>query len=191
MEANRFAATENELVENDPREGDGEVWRLHAASEERTHVEVALNIMVDATMLSMADVMKSTALVQQQSGDKDGETGAPATAATMVPPCRSFREAEAQLAETRNTETNNIQNVQMLHQPLEVEVEYGEKELSETKGNMAAAEEKKAGGEGELDVTTKNLQNNVKDLAVLHTVCIAKARDYEDETNHHRTQGLV
>jgi predicted nucleic acid-binding Zn-ribbon protein len=153
------------------------------------NLEEALKVMLDASMLSAADSSRLTALVQQNAEDDDAGANAPDPAvykshsgdivATLQ---NMFEKAEGQLAELRNDETKDMHNFQAMKQGLEDEIKYGQKELSESKANLAAAEEKKAGAEGELAVTTKDLNNDIKVLADLHANCMSKANDYEDES---------
>merc|ERR1719330_2335558 len=154
-------------------------------------VAQALSILVQASMLSTADASKLTALVQtsHQSDEGDSDVNAPDPAiykshsgdilATLQ---GLFEKAEAQLAELRKTETTNVHNFQMLKQSIEDELSYGNKELVEAKGNLAAASEKKATAEGDLGATSKDLAADTKALADLHADCLAKATDFEDET---------
>merc|ERR1719162_2764223 len=50
------------------------------------------------------------------------------------------------------------------------------------KKSKAASEEAKATAEGDLDVTSKGLAEDVKALAELHHNCMTKASDFEAET---------
>merc|ERR1712129_639011 len=59
---------------------------------------------------------------------------------------------------------------------------YETKELDEAKTGIAASNEKKATAEGDLAVTTKNLNEDVVALSDLHHGCLSKAQDYEAET---------
>ena len=90
-------------------------------------VAQALAVMVEATSLSSADASKLTVLLQntQDSADSSDELGAPAAAvykgqsggiiATMQD---LYDKGEAQLAEARKKETQNVQAFEMLAQSL-------------------------------------------------------------------------
>merc|ERR1719355_369962 len=129
-------------------------------------VSQALNILVQASMLSTADASRLTALVQtaHQSEEDDADVNAPDPAvykshsgdilATLQ---GLFDKAEAQLAELRKTETTNVHNFQMLKQSIEDELAYGNKEMVEAKEGLAAAGEKKATAEADLATTSKGL----------------------------------
>merc|ERR1719217_952749 len=50
------------------------------------------------------------------------------------------------------------------------------------KKSLGASEEAKAAAEGDLAVTTKDLDEDVKALATLHQDCMTGAEDFEAET---------
>merc|ERR1719379_544205 len=89
--------------------------------------------------------------------------------------------AVAQLKNAQNKETANLFNFQKLKQSIEDEITYGKKELAEAKAGIAAASEKKAKAEGELEVTSKDLANDVKELSDLHEDCMTTAQTFEAE----------
>merc|ERR1719512_34071 len=70
----------------------------------------------------------------------------------------------------------------MLKQSLDDKIKYETKELAEAKTGIAASNEKKATAEGDLEMTTKNLDEDIKALSELHHECLTKAQDYEAET---------
>merc|ERR1712045_363327 len=59
---------------------------------------------------------------------------------------------------------------------------YETKEMAEAKQGIAASNEKKTTAEGDLDMTSKNLAEDVTALSELHHECLSKAQDYEAET---------
>merc|ERR1711933_248405 len=81
--------------------------------------------------------------------------------------------------DARKTETADLHNYQMLKQSLVDEVKYANKEMSEAKAGIAESGEKKAIAEGDLDVTTKELNSDVTTLEGLRKACLEKAQDYE------------
>merc|ERR1719183_2917498 len=154
-------------------------------------VAQALAVMVEATSLSSADASKLTALLQnsQESADNSDELGAPAAAvykgqsggiiATMQD---LYDKGEAQLAEARKKETKNVQAFEMLAQSLKDEIKYGNKDLDKAKKNHGASAEAEATAQGDLDVTQKDLDEDVQSLATLHQDCMQGAEDFEAET---------
>jgi len=148
-----------------------------------------LQMLVDASTLSSADAKGIAALVQTQQGSDDGETGAPDPAVYkgqsggIIDTLGDLLEkAESQLAELRSKETAALQEFEMLKQSLEDKIKYETKELAEAKTGIAASSEKKATAEGDLEMTTKNLDEDIKALSELHHECLTKAQDYEAET---------
>merc|ERR1711874_949839 len=148
-----------------------------------------LQLLVDASSLTSADAKGIAALVQTQQNSDDTETGAPDPAVYkgqsggIIDTLGDLLEkAEGQLAELRNKETAALHEFQMLKQSLEDKIKYETKELGEAKTGIAASNEKKATAQGDLDATTKNLDEDVLALSDLHHACLSKAQDYEAET---------
>merc|ERR1719199_292873 len=154
-------------------------------------VAQALSIMVEAHSVSSADASKLTALVQSQSSEEDSSDslGAPSAAVykgksggiidTMQ---NLFEKAESQLEEARKTENKANQAYQMLAASLKDEIKYADADLNKAKKALAAAGEAKATAEGDLAVTTKDLDTDVSTLATLHQDCMKGAEDFEAET---------
>jgi len=147
----------------------------------------ALRIMVQASMLSSADGSKLTALLQSSSDD--AELGAPDAAVykghsgDIISTLEDLKEkAETQLDDLRKKETTAIHNFEMLKQSLEDSIKFATKDMSDAKKDLAGAGVKKAGAEGDLDVTSKTLAADVKALDDLHHDCMTKASDFEAET---------
>jgi len=152
-----------------------------------TNVVDALRAMVDAQSLSSADSKKLTALVQSSSDD-DSE-GAPDPAAHenqsggVVGVLNDLLEkAQGELDAARTKEAADLANFQMLHQSLTDEVKFANKEMDEAKKSKSESTESKATAQGDLDVTTTDLNNDVTELANLHHNCMTKANDFEAET---------
>jgi len=148
-----------------------------------------LQVLVDASSLSSADARGISALVQTQENSDDSDAGAPDPAVYkgqsggIIDTLGDLLEkAESQLAELRNKETAALQEFEALKQSLEDKIKYESKELDEAKTGIAASNEKKATAEGDLGVTTKNLDEDVAALSELHHECLTKAQDYEAET---------
>merc|ERR1719503_316175 len=139
--------------------------------------------MVDAQSLTAADSKKLTALVQSSSDD-DSE-GAPDPAAYenqsggVVGVLNDLLEkAQGELDAARTKEQADLQNFQMLHQSLTDEIKFANKEMDEAKKSKSESEESKATAEGDLDVTTKDLNNDLAELDELHHNCMTKANDF-------------
>jgi len=154
-------------------------------------VAQVLAVMVEATSLSTADATKLTALLQssQESEDGSDSLGAPAAqvyknkSGGIIETMQDlYDKAEAQLEEARKTETKNIQAYQMLAQSLKDEIKYGNQDLDKAKKGLATSEEAEAVAQGDLDVTSADLAEDIKDLASLHQECMTGAEDFEAET---------
>merc|ERR1719243_446650 len=139
--------------------------------------------MVQASMLTSADASKLTALVQtthdSSSDDSDLELGAPAATVYeghsdgIIGTLEGLTEkAEAQLDKARKTENTAIQNYQMLKQSLTDEIKFANKDMDKAKKNLAAAQEKKATATGDLEVTSKDLSEDIATKSTLHQDCM-------------------
>jgi len=151
----------------------------------------ALNAMVDASMLSIADHKHLTALIQsvQESDSEDDSTGAPAAAVYenksggILDVLGDLQDkAQAQLDEAMKKEETALHNFQMLKQSLEDALKNAEKDTAAAKKSLAASGEKKATAESGLDVTSKDLAEDIKTKATLHQGCMTKASDFEATT---------
>merc|ERR1719199_1978299 len=149
----------------------------------------ALSAIVKAQGLSAADGQKLTALVQSSQSSDDEELGAPDPAAYenqsggVVGVLNDLLEkAQGELDAARQKEQADLNNFQMLHQSLTDEVAFANKEMDEAKKSKSESEESKATAEGDLDVTTKDLNNDLAELDELHHNCMTKANDFEAET---------
>merc|ERR1719316_1933497 len=154
-----------------------------------TSVAQALAVMVEATSLSSADASKLTALLQSTQDSEDESLGAPAAqvyknkSGGIIETMQDlYEKGEAQLEEARKTETKNIQAYQMLAQSLKDEIKYANQDLDKAKKALAKSAEAKAAAEGDLEVTQKDLAEDIKDLASLHQECMTGAEDFEAET---------
>jgi len=151
-------------------------------------VTEVLGWMVQAQSLSGADAHKLTALIQ--SSNDDDSDGAPDPAAYenqsggIIDTMNDLLEkSQSQLDSTRQTESANVQNFEMLKQSLTDQIKFANKEMDEAKTAKAESEEAKATAEGDLDVTSKGLAEDTKALAELHHNCMTKASDFEAETS--------
>merc|ERR1740127_17754 len=129
----------------------------------------ALSVMVQASVLSSADASRLTGLVQTENDDADSEPGAPAAAVYeghsdgIIGTMEGLTEkAESQLDKARKTESTAKQNYEMLKQSLTDEIKFANKDMDKAKKGLAESQEKKATAEGDLDVTSKDLAEDVK-----------------------------
>jgi chromosome segregation ATPase len=146
----------------------------------------ALSVMVQASMLSSADGAHLTALVQTDQADSDSDAGAPAAAVYeghsegIVGVLEGLTEkADGQLDKARKTESTAAQNYQMLKQSLVDEIKFANKDMDKAKKGLAESQEKKAGAEGDLEVTSKDLAEDVKTKSTLHQDCMNAAEEFE------------
>jgi uncharacterized coiled-coil DUF342 family protein len=149
----------------------------------------ALSVMVQASVLSSADASRLTALVQTEQGDSDSEMGAPAAQVYeghsdgIIGTLEGLTEkAEGQLDKARKTESTAVQNYQMLKQSLMDEIKFANKDMDKAKKGLAESQEKKAGAEGDLEVTSKDLAEDVQAKSTLHQDCMAAAEEFELST---------
>merc|ERR1719281_1459046 len=152
-------------------------------------VTQALEVMVQASAFSSADASRLTALLQNLQGETDSSSDAPAAAAYeghsggIIATMEGLLEkAEAQLAACRKTESENLHNFEVLKQSLTDELNFGNDDLAKAKKCVKEAEAAKATAEGELSVTSKDLAEDEKAKATLHSDCMTKATEYEQET---------
>mmetsp|Transcript_97834 Transcript_97834/g.262898 ORF Transcript_97834/g.262898 Transcript_97834/m.262898 type:complete len:682 (-) Transcript_97834:123-2168(-) len=155
----------------------------------------ALDVMVRASLIGTSDAAKLSSFMQQASVSEDDisefaeDLGALAGAVyesksgNILETLQGLQEkAESQLDDARKKETTAVQNFEMLKQSLDDEIKFANKEMDEAKAEIAAASEKKAEAEGELEATSKELAADVEAKQTLHHECMTKAEDFEAET---------
>merc|ERR1719446_25146 len=160
--------------------GGASMLQLKSASS----ITQALSVMVQASVLSSADASRLTALVQ--TDDSDDEAGSPAAAVYeghsdgIVGTLEGLTEkAEGQLDKARKTETTAVQNYQMLKQSLTDEVKFANKDMDKAKKGLSESQEKKAVATGDLEVTSKDLAEDIQTKATLHQDCMTGAEEFE------------
>merc|ERR1719359_1972576 len=133
----------------------------------------ALKVLVQASSISSSDGSRLTAFLQsqQENEDDDAELGAPAAktyeskSGGIVEVLNDLlADAEGQLSDLRKKESNLQNNYEMLKQELEDTVKFGNREMDKTNKANAATEETKAEAEGELEVTNKDLAEDMAQL---------------------------
>jgi len=197
-EAADFAAEEKELttvidmleratsiLSKEMAKSGASMLQLKSASS----ITEALSVMVQASMMSSADASRLTALVQTEQSDSDSEMGAPAAQVYeghsdgIIGTLEGLTEkAEGQLDKARKAESTAVQNYQMLKQSLTDEIKFANKDMDKAKKGLAEAQEKKAGAEGDLEVTSKDLAEDIKTKSTLHQDCMNGAEEFELST---------
>merc|ERR1719223_687247 len=79
-------------------------------------------------------------------------------------------------------EQADLNNFEMLKGSLTDEIKFANKEMGEAKQSKSGSEESKATAEGDLGVTTTDLNNDLSELGNLHHECMTKAQEFEEET---------
>merc|ERR1719503_227831 len=143
--------------------------------------------MVNAQKYSSADSKKLTYPVHSSSDDDSKHLSDPAAyghqGGGVVGVLNDLLEKEeGELDAARQKEQADLANFQMLYQSLTDEVKFANKEMDEAKKSKSESEESKAMATGDLEVTTKDLNNDVTELDDLHHNCMTKANDFEAET---------
>merc|ERR1719310_276958 len=194
-EAADFSAEEKELTEvidmleratsilsKEMAKSGASMLQLKSASS----ITEALSVMVQASVLSSADASRLTALVQTEQGDSDSDMGAPAAQVYeghsdgIIGTLEGLTEkAEGQLDKARKTESTAVQNYQMLKQSLTDEMKFANKDMDKAKKDLAASQEKKAGAQGDLEVTSKDLAEDIATKSTLHQDCMSAAEEFE------------
>merc|ERR1719487_743591 len=151
-----------------------------------TSITQALSVMVQASVLSSADASRLTAMVQTNNEDEDSTLGAPAAQVYkghsdgIIGTLEGLTDkAEGQLDKARKTETTAVQNYQMLKQSLTDEIKFANKDMDKAKKGLAESQEKKATAEGDLEVTSKDLAEDIKTKSTLHQDCMSAAEEFE------------
>jgi len=170
------------ILQREMAKGGAAMLQLKSAKS----VTQALEIMVQASVFSSADGSRLTALVQQTADSDEADDGAPDAAVYeghsggIVDTLESLLEkAEAQLADARTSETKSSHNYDMVKQSLDDEVKFATKDMDGAKADHVDTTGAKATATGDLDVTTKSLNADIKALADLKQVCASTAADYE------------
>merc|ERR1719235_2078122 len=129
-----------------------------------TNVADALKTMVQASVFSSQDASQLTAFVQASHEDSEDNMGAPAASVYeghsdgIIGVLEGLTEkAEGQLDKARKTEATAVQNYQMLKQSFTDEIAFANKDMDKAKKGLAESQESKATAEGDLEVTSKDL----------------------------------
>jgi len=149
----------------------------------------ALAVMVRASSLNSMDAAGITAFMQSSISDDDDDMAAPAAAVYesssggIIDTLNGLLEkCETQLNTATATETTNKNNFDQLKQALTDEIKFANKDMDDAKKGLAESNEIKASAQGDLEVTTKALNEDLNALGGLHMDCMTKAQDFEAET---------
>merc|ERR1719353_1337133 len=139
--------------------------------------------------MSSADASQLSALVQTSQDDSDSSMGSPAAQVYeghsdgIIGTLEGLTEkAEGQLDKARKAESTAVQNYQMLKQSLTDEIKFANKDMDKAKKGLAESQEKRAGAEGDLEVTSKDLDEDIKTKSTLHQDCMNGAEEFELST---------
>merc|ERR1719160_1072111 len=152
-----------------------------------------MKTLVEAAEISSGDASRLTALVQSNQAnandDSDDDMGAPDPAAYkghsggIIDVLSDLLEkAETELAEARKKETTSKHNFEVLKVEITDAIKFGKKEMAKAQKAKSDAGEVKAVAEGDLDVTSKALAEDMRQLGSIHHDCMEKATTFELET---------
>jgi len=200
-EAADFAAQEKELMETidmvsratgilerEMAKGGAALVQLRNAGS----LAQTFDVMVHASMITTSDSAKLTALIQDTQKARDADEEAPDAPAGAVYESQSgsivdtlqdlTEKAESQLADLRQTEVTNRHNYETLKQSLTDEVKFATEDMAAAKAGISESSERKATAEGDLDVTTKELNGDVQAKADVQQQCETAASNHAAES---------
>lgn len=137
--------------------------------------------MVQASMANNQDAQRLASLIQSSQD----ESAAPSASAyssgssgivTML--ADLLDKADKELEQIRAKEEQAVQNWNMLKSSLSAEIDFSKEDKDEAAKEKSNAKEEKAIDEGDLGLTVKDVQADVKSLADLRRVCIAKVEEF-------------
>lgn len=204
-EAHEFLATETELMDVvdtldrainilERKLRGSALLQAQVNTKDINQLVSTLTTLVDAAALSLHDKKRLIALAQNAGSAGDGDDavdvdaalGAPAPDAykghsdSIIDVLEDLREkAETELGDARKQEANSHHNYAMLKQSLDDQITYDNKQMSDTKANLASATETKAAAEGDLTVTQKDLADGEAALELMESSCATAASDHE------------
>lgn len=184
------------ILEREMQSGGASMMQINSAKT----LSQALEVMVSASMFSAQDASRLTAFVQSRQEAEDGDAnlnlGAPAASVYkshsggIVETITDMKDkAETQLDGARAKEMESTHNFEALKSSLQDEMKFASEELDQAKRDLSESEEKKSDAQGDLDVTSKTLSENLQALHQLHNDCMTKATEYEAEM-HSRSEEL-
>lgn len=152
-----------------------------------TSLVQAIGALVQATAIGAADAGRLTALVQSSDSSDDSDMGAPAgevytsKSGGIVGVLEDLlAKAQAQLDSLTKAETTNQYNFDRLGGSLSDEIKYGNKDMAESKKNLAATSEARSTATGDLDATSLDLKSDKDGLQELKQDCMESANDYAE-----------
>lgn len=169
------------------------------------NITEALNVMVDATAMSSEDASRLTALVQQRSlekteeagsdDDPDLELGAPTathyeshSAGVLGTLQNLYDRAASQLSKVRETEATAQQNYDKLKQSISDEVKLAEQDMHDTAAGIAESKEALSVATGDVELTSKDLEQDVVAKDALHHECMTAAQEFQSQINARQSE---
>merc|ERR1719502_1760019 len=148
-----------------------------------------MTIVVQASNFSSTDSSKLMSMLQSDDSDEDMELGAPAGAVysdhgggTLDVLEKLEEKAKTMMENEEKKEEKAQYDYDMLKDTLRQDIYLAEHELESMKKRKAEDSETKANAEGDLSVTSTDLENDIKALEELHTECMTHANDFEVAT---------
>jgi len=144
--------------------------------------------------VSSTDADKLAGLVQlnDEDTDDDDNTAAPAVASYekssggVLNMLKELLErAESELEQLRAKEEKALADYNLLKQSLKQEITYSEDDKSIANKEESEAKEEQSIDEGDLGMTVKDVEADVKDLGDLRRVCIQKVEEF---TSMHKSR---
>lgn len=176
--------------------------------EHMQSVTQVLQAMVEASTVDASNAATLTALLQsyrtvsdrssadseedelEGSATDEEETDAPAASVYkgqskgIVETLQSLLDkAQVQLEDARTAEASSVNSYQMLQQSLEAKLKTVKKQMAESTKALGELKEVKATAKGNLQATTKELNEDEKQLKGLHHECLDKATSFEEATS--------
>merc|ERR1719253_1389892 len=158
----------------------------------------AFGAMIDSSSLDSADAEKLSAFIQASEGDSESDSDSESAeldaaqesfstgtkdSGNIVETLETLLEkAQTQLDTARIKETKSGHNFELFSASLKRKLAVAQKDMNDAKKAMGEAGQLRAGAEGDLEVTTKDLAEDKVSLNELHHECMHKAADFEEET---------
>jgi predicted nucleic acid-binding Zn-ribbon protein len=177
------------ILERELKGGASMIQLQHAGS-----VVQALRVLVQASAINSADASRLTALFQSSQKSEDADEmdalGAPSAAVyeshsgSIVETLQDLQQqAEAELDDIRGEEMGARHHFELLKQSLEDEMQFGAEDLAEAKKSVAERDAQIAADKADLEVTTRDLDQDTSALAETKRDCETKAAQYEAAVN--------